>query len=95
VLSVAEAKKLTPLVEQAILTIGCHREAFVHSEKILTGKLPSKKKAQGMLNSPSFFSTNQDVLDGLTAYATALGLNREKEIFERLAIQVSDKNILE
>lgn len=95
-LSTAEAKKLTPLVQQAILTIGCHREAFTHSEKIVRIELKMKPKDKTLLHSKSLTSitAEQDVLKGLSAYATALGLKQEKEIFDRLAARVSDENAL-
>jgi hypothetical protein len=89
-LSQAEAKRLTPLVQQAILSIGRQRQAFTQAEEIVT----PKTKAKGSLTAAKDLTVGlagEELLRGLSAYAAALGLSQEKEIFDHLAERVAAK----
>lgn len=83
-LSATEAKKLSPLVQQAILKIGHRREAFRQSETKLA-ELSSKSGGPMNVLSPTAWATERKTLLDLSAYATALDLPQEKQILEQLA----------
>jgi hypothetical protein len=93
-LSQAEAKKLTPLVQQAILNIGRQRQAFAQTEDIVIAPSVKEKGNLSATKNMAAGVAGQELLKGLSAYATALGLTREKEIFESLAERVTNGNTL-